>query len=206
MKSVNEWTQHWDKKSTISNPVELNGYCVNAEPISWDLYKEAVVLPAINRLDISPGDSVLDIGCGSGLMMDEIEKITDKIFGVEPSKELLGRYKGSGLTYVGAAHDLPFTNERFDRILMFGVAIYFPDFSYFENVVNKAISLLNTDGKFLIGDLNIGMRPTENQYQWYDREQLLNFLDGLGLRYNLMSQNKLKREINRRWDVLLYAD
>ena len=157
------------------------------------MYRDAVLLPAIKRLGISQGDSVLDIGCGSGLMMNEIEKTTDKIFGVEPSEELISRYKGVERTYIGAAHELPFNDERFDRILMFGVAVYFPDFDYFENVVKKVVSLLQTNGKFLIGDLNIGGRISESQYQWYNREQLLAFLDSLGLRYDLMSQNKLKK-------------
>lgn len=206
MKSVDEWTKHWNDKSAISNPVELNGYCIKGEPISFDLYRSAVVLPAINRLGILPGQSVLDIGCGSGLMMNEIEKTTDKIFGIEPSKELIARYEGAGTTYVGAAHELPFTDERFDRVLMFGVAVYFPDFEYFANVVETVISLLNPGGKFLIGDLNIGAPMIKSQYQWYDREQLLNFFDSLGFRYHLMSQNKLKREINHRWDVLVYVD
>ena len=139
-------------------------------------------------------------------MMNEIEKTTDKIFGIEPSKELIARYEGAGTTYVGAAHELPFTDERFDRVLMFGVAVYFPDFEYFANVVETVISLLNPGGKFLIGDLNIGAPMIKSQYQWYDREQLLNFFDSLGFRYHLMSQNKLKREINHRWDVLVYVD
>ena len=206
MKSVDEWTKHWDGKSAISNPVELNGYCIKGQPISWEMYEEAVVLPSINRLDISRGHSVLDIGCGSGLMMNEIEKTTHKIFGIDLSSKLLSQYNGCGTTHVGAAHEIPFTQERFDRILMFGVAGYFPNFEYFEKVTKTAVSLLNSEAMFLIGDLNIGKKPIGNQYQWYDREELLNFFDSLGLRYDLMSQNKLKRKINHRWDILVYVD
>lgn len=206
MKSVKEWTQHWDNKNHITNPVELNGYCIKGKPIPTDDYNKAVVFPTIERLQVKPNQSVLDIGCGSGLMLDKMEEITTNLFGLEPSGELLKRYKGCAKTYVGAAHQLPFKKENFDRVLMFGVAVYFPDFEYFKNVVLNVFSLLKQDGIFLIGDLNIGTRPTESQYQWYDREELLCFFDSTGLRYNLMSQSKLKREINKRWDIIVYVD
>lgn len=206
IKPVHEWTQHWDSKVDITDPVALNGYCTGGVPIARETYFKAVVNPVIERLDLEPHHRVLDIGCGSGLTLSEIEKRVAEAVGTDLSRTMIDKYQGEAKTHVCAAHELPFEGEQFDRILMVGVAIYFPDFDYYRQVVEKVLSLLRPDGIFLIGDLNIGEKPEGNQYQWYDRAQLLDYLDELGHAYNLMSQNKLKRTINRRWDILIRKD
>jgi SAM-dependent methyltransferase len=206
MNSIEEWRDHWDSKSAIADPVVLNGYCIGGVPISVGQYFAAVINPVIDRLDLRPEHRVLDIGCGSGLTLAEIEKQVAEAIGTDLSGSLLQCYKGEARTYTCAAHELPFEGEQFDRILMFSVAIYFPSFDYLKKVIEKALSLLRKDGLFLIGDLNLGVRPNGSQYLWYEREPLLDYLDGLGVAYSLLAQNKLKRKLNRRWDVVLRKD
>lgn len=206
MKSVREWTDHWNAKADIENPIEINGYCLGGQPIPAGKYFAAVVEPTIERLDLKSHHRVLDIGCGSGLALAEIEKRVAEAVGTDLSQTMIDRYKGNAKTYVCAAHELPFEDERFDRILMFSVAIYFPSFGYFREVVDNALSLLRIDGLLLIGDLNIGRAPRHSQNLWYDRNKLLRYLDETGHAYALMAQNKLKRSINKRWDVLIWKD
>ncbi len=203
LKSVQEWRDHWDKKANIESSVEINGYCVGGTPIPEEKYYNAVVLPNIQTLQLEKHHRVLDIGCGTGLMLKEIEKLAQSAVGTDLSKSLLDRFDGVSETHVCAAHELPFNEEEFDRVLMTGVAIYFPDFNYFKRVVEKVISIMKPDGLFLIGDLNVGRRPRKSQYFWYDRKKLLDYVEELGYPYTFTSQNKLKRTINTRWDLII---
>lgn len=206
MQSVEEWKKHWNSKSESNNPIEVNGYCLNGKPIDLSLYQNAVVLPAIERLNIKSEHSVLEIGCGTGLMLDKICQISRSVIGFDISKNSLEKYQGEAQVFLSDALSFDYSDYKFDRILMFSIAHYFPDFEYFKSVFDRATNSLSADGLFLIGDLLIGPRPTNSKYFWYDREKLLTFLDESNFRYSLLSQNPLKREINKRWDILIYAD
>lgn len=206
MKTIDEWTAHWNGKSDIDDPVILNGYCVDGVPISRERYFEAVIDPLLARLELEPHHRVLDIGCGSGLTLGEIEKRVAVAIGTDFSMAMLQKYKGKAKTYVCSAHEVPFEGEQFDRILMYSVAIYFPNFEYFRQVTEKCLSILRCGGIFLIGDLLLGSKPENSQYQWFDRHALVEYFDSLGFPYSIAAQSRRKRSINKRFDVILYKD
>jgi len=155
---------------------------------------------------LTPGSKILDVGCGSGMFLYEFEKMGLEAFGTDISNALLERFKGKSKTFACAAHELPFYDEFFNRILMVSVAIYFENFNYFKTVVLKCLSILKLQGIFLIGDINLGIKPDGNQYQWYNKHEMVDFLDSLGYPYSIMTQNKIKRTINKRWDILIYKE
>jgi ubiquinone/menaquinone biosynthesis C-methylase UbiE len=206
-KVVEYWKQHWNAKASINNLIELNGYCVNGVPIDADLYHKAVIHANIELLSINPNHHVLEVGCGSGLHLYEMEKITNHVVGVDLSEELLKRYTGKATTYVASATNLPFEeDEQFDRILMNSVAHYFPHFNYFQEVVHLLLKLLKVDGILLIGDM-LNTKPNEkSSYQYFPKYDIINFLETTGYRYSISSQNKLKRTINNRFDIIIYKD
>lgn len=197
---------HWNGKAGIENPVELNGYCVGGVPISRERYMDAVVLPLLERLELERHHRVLDVGCGSGMTLLEIEKRVAEAVGTDFSQAMVDRYPGKSRTYVCAAHELPFDQGSFHRILMFSVAHYFPSFDYFRAVVEKCLWLLRKGGILLVGDLPIGNSPGASAYLWYDRHALVDLCDAQGLPYSIAAQNRAKRAINRRYDLILYKD
>lgn len=205
-RTIAEWTAHWDAKSEIRDPVRLNGYCVGGEPIPREQYMEAVVKPVLERLELEPHHRVLDVGCGSGLMLGEIEKRVAEAVGTDVSRAMLERYEGRATTHVCAAHELPFGPESFDRVLMYSVAHYFPDFDYFREVAAKCLAILRRDGILLIGDLPVGRRPEQSPYLWYDRHALVDLFDSVALPYTIAAQSRAKRAINRRIDVVVFKD
>ncbi len=205
-KTVSEWAAHWNAKAGIANPMELNGYCVGGVPIPAERYMEAVVRPLLERLELEPQHCVLDIGCGSGMTLLEIERRVAEAVGTDISQAMVDRYPGKAKTYVCAAHQLPFDGVRFDRILMFSVAHYFPDFGYFRGVVENCLSLLRKGGILLVGDLPLGKTPAGSAYLWYERQALAELCDELGHPYSIAAQNRAKRAINRRYDLILYKD
>ena len=206
MKTVEEWIAHWNGKTGITDPVELNGYCVAGKPIPYDTYRRAVIEPCLARLELEPHHHVLDIGCGSGLMLAEMAGHVTRCVGVDPSVAMIERYTGPAETYVAAADSLPFEPGSFDRVLMVGVALYFPSDAYFAAVLRNVLDLLRRDGIFLASDLLLGQPIPSSQYRYYDRDFLSALLDSLDHPYSIVVQNKLKRSINRRYDIIIYKD
>jgi SAM-dependent methyltransferase len=167
---------------------------------------DAVVKPVLERLELEPHHRALDVGCGSGLTLGEIEKRVAEAVGTDFSKAMLERYQGKARTLVCAAHELPFGPESFDRVLMYSVAHYFPDFGYFRRVAEKCLTILRRDGILLIGDLPVGRKPEQSPYLWYDRHALVDLFDSIGLPYTIAAQCKAKRAINKRIDVIVFKD
>jgi hypothetical protein len=119
---------------------------------------------------------------------------------------MLSHYRGPAETHVCPADSQPFAAESFDRILMVGVAMYFPDFAYFTRVVEHGLALLRRGGLFLIGDMQFGSKPSRSGYLGYDKAATVSYLDRLNVPYSLLMQSRLKRTINRRHDILLCKD
>lgn len=68
-----------------------------------------------------PNETLLDIGCGTGISSDFKCKVT----GIEPSKELIKQAKIK--TIVGKAEKLPFPDKSFDYIISLTAAQNFED-------------------------------------------------------------------------------
>ena len=83
------------------------------------LYKEEQVKKykkILNR--VKPKGKVLDIGCGTGLLFDYIERSSDYIIGLDISLNMLRMVKGNYRVDLvcGDMHLLPFRREAFDMI------------------------------------------------------------------------------------------
>lgn len=63
---------------------------------------------------------VLDIGCGDGTVLKEINKKGAIIYGVEPSEEFINKAKElnpTGIIKEGIAENIPFSDEMFDVVI-----------------------------------------------------------------------------------------
>lgn len=68
------------------------------------------------------GREVLEIGCGTGLILKEIAPIARRAVGLDLSPGMLARARDRGLTVVeGSATDLPFDDATFDTVYSFKV-------------------------------------------------------------------------------------
>ena len=195
--------EYWDGK-TGANPIELVDCCIDGEPLSWDLYHKAIVHPNLRNLDIYCESDVLEIGCGTGLHLKAIEQTCiGKLAGTDLSSKLLGHYDGRAEVFSCAAHQQPFEDDDFDRVLMVGVALYFPSEEYFEQVLFEIRRLLRERGKALIADLLLGALKSKSGYSTFNVEWVLKVCEDAGFRWTLMCQNSAKRQINKRYDLLL---
>lgn len=143
-----------------------NGYCVEGNPLSADEYRAQIIEPIIALLDLKPEHAVLDIGCGTGELLKALEGKVAHLVGTDLSADMLAYYRGSARTFVCDAANLPFVEEKFDRIVMVSVAHYFPSRAYFERVVSRALGMLREGGLLLVADVPI---RHHRKPRWYQR-------------------------------------
>lgn len=75
--TVEKWKLHWDNKKNIDSEIELNGYNIATGPLSKEVVHAAVIEPILQTLKLQPNHIFLEIGCGSGLILREVENIVE---------------------------------------------------------------------------------------------------------------------------------
>ncbi len=200
---VEQFRQHFDEK-TDENEFACLDYLLKGEPLTEELYDKAIRQPLIDNLQLTRDSRVLDVGCGTGLVLRSIEDHCEKCVGVDISQNLLDKYKGKAEVFVSAAHELPFEDKSFDRIYMVSVSILFPSFEYFKQVVDRCLTLLDDGGIFVISDQIVGRYQGKSKYLAIDPNELVDFLESLSLPYSLLAQNQLKRSFSVRRDIIIY--
>lgn len=94
-----------------------------------------IVLPALERMDLQPTDTVLDVGCGAGWLARLVaERVPDgRIVGMDISDEMVRRarrnYSGLGhaMFIVGAVDEIPWQDNFFTKMVSVESAYYWPD-------------------------------------------------------------------------------
>lgn len=101
---------------------------------TWDntnVQSEDVLSSIIESLNLKSGMSVLDVGCGTGVLFPYFQKCEATICGIDISSEMIkiaeAKYPNSGITLIcGNAVTHPF-EKSFDRIILYNC------FPHFEN-------------------------------------------------------------------------
>lgn len=77
---------------------------------------------------LATGRRVLEVGCGTGLILSRLAQHADSAWGVDLSPAMLRVAKQRGLSVVrGSATDIPFADESFDMVCSFKVLAHVPD-------------------------------------------------------------------------------
>lgn len=81
---------------------------------------------ALETIEVPESEYVLDVGCGTGLLIEAVTKWGKQIVGVDSSKGMIERAnrkgRGSPACFICADADyLPFTSEVFDLVFSFTV-------------------------------------------------------------------------------------
>lgn len=118
---------------------------------------------------VKPNTTVLDVGCGLGHSLLELESIGCKAYGVDPDKNALKLARKFNLNFkVGFVEDNPFPKIKFDYIIANQVLEHTNDPLIFLKTLKKR---LNQNGKIVISFPNVNSITryllNENWLHWH---------------------------------------
>jgi ubiquinone/menaquinone biosynthesis C-methylase UbiE len=148
--------------------LDSENYDFKFKEVQFEKYRK---LLSENKYLISPITNILDLGCGTGLLIDYLKTINlfyNNIYGVDFSEKLIKNARDKGECVAqGDIVSLPFKNNSFYSILSFTVLRIIPDY---EEIIFKEINrIIVTNGYFAVSIL-------KNRYD----ESFLEHLKGNG--------------------------
>ncbi|MCE5221832.1 MAG: class I SAM-dependent methyltransferase [Clostridium sp.] len=156
MEDMSYWKEVWERKgrSESNHLGELGGYDNNPEVV------KEIARQIVKELDIKETDKVLEVGCGAGGLAKYIK--CGQYVGVDYSSSLVKKHIQilNNSVLQGEANDLIFKDKTFDKVICFGVFLYFPNKEY----AKQAIAELKRVAKeaIFIGELPITSHSDEH--------------------------------------------
>jgi len=134
------------------------------QPIAAEEMREWVDETVTRIMALKP-QRVLEIGCGTGLLLARIAPHCEHYTGTDFSETALNYTRqmcqqldnlGHVTLRKGFANDFSgFEANQFDTIILNSVVQYFPDISYLERVIAGALHVLKAEGFIFIGDVRL---------------------------------------------------
>ena len=132
------------------------------QPIAAEEMREWVDETVTRIMALKP-QRVLEIGCGTGLLLARIAPHCERYTGTDFSETALNHTRqmcqqldnlGHVTLRKGFADDFSgFEANQFDTIILNSVIQYFPDINYLERVIAGALHVLKAEGFIFIGDV-----------------------------------------------------
>lgn len=151
---------YWDQlASRVENPIACT-HAVTADnkPMSGQVFGAVARYLHENFLAQLPGGEVLEIGCGNGLILKELELLLPKdrwaLSGADVSSEMLARTVAPSATlYCCDAKNVPVAAKKFDFIYLHSVVQYFDNDQYMHDVMLECTRLLKDGGSLCLLDV-----------------------------------------------------
>jgi len=150
----------------------------------WHVAKRNSSIAFVNKYLKKSAKRILDLGCGTGKMMESLEKF-GRVWGVDISSSAVSYCKQRGLknVFVGSSYNLPFNSDYFDLVTIFDVLEHTDE----EKTLAEVRKVLKSDGTLVL---------TVPAFSWlwsqwdvvlhhrkrYDKKSLTNVLENNGFK------------------------
>lgn len=135
--NINSWEAIWEKvgSDNLLDDIRVVGDALNNDKV------KILANYMIEKLEIQDGSSILDFGCGSGVMMKIIEKDMEykncRLFGIDISEGMINRAIRNMPDGIFLASDhIPLRN-KIDHIICYGVMHYLPSLEHVAGIIDE---------------------------------------------------------------------
>lgn len=178
----------------------------------WHFYVENTLKQTLKHIEPKAGDCLLDMGCGTGVLLSMLEKRYPEVFltGIDPTQEMLDiatkRFSKKIHIEQSWAEQLPFDDEKFDWIISCNMFHYIREP---EIVLKEMMRVLKPTGQVVITDwcanyitnqlLDVYLRMFNNaHFKTYKKEECKKLLSLVG--FDDINVNSYK--INWFWGMM----
>jgi SAM-dependent methyltransferase len=173
--AVTGWQEIWDQTYSQGDAAAAAGEGADdfaVEIMGWNSSYTGELIPAaemkewldhtVARISALSPRHVLEIGCGTGMILSRVAPACARYVGVDFSPAVLARLRARlarrPLPHVelvqGAAHEIGAIRPGgFDVVVLNSVAQYFPDARYLVDVLRMAMDALAPGGAVFVGDV-----------------------------------------------------
>jgi len=162
---------------------EIAFFDAHAAEDSYDVFtpesSARIVAACVRLLKLPRGTHVADLGCGSGVFSDLLQRSGFKCTGLDISPKLiaLGRSKYPAVEFIeGDVERLPFADASLDGVVLSGLVHHFPDPS---RCAAEVFRVLRRKGRFVAFDPN-----RMNPFMWLYRDRSSPFYSSVGVTEN----------------------
>ncbi|MBY0248925.1 MAG: methyltransferase domain-containing protein [Nitrospiraceae bacterium] len=167
---MNRWSEVWSNRSvaagaiSLEELIRLDGFDHGAGKVdtrAWTRYCDELA----KRLGIAPADTIFEVGCGAGALLQVFHAAGHRLGGVDLSPALLAVAAhvmpdmaftlGEASTFAAPPHDFVIANSVFS---------YFPDLEYAERVLERMLATARK-GVAVLDVPDLARRDTAEAYR-----------------------------------------
>lgn len=133
LETANPWASIWDR---VGKDESIDDVKVVSDVLTENNVKTLAEY-VVNRLGIKSNDTVLDFGCGSGVMLKNINCRKFGRFGIDISEGMIERASRNCPDGIFLVSDhIPY-RSKFDHIICYGVLHYLPFLEYVDKIIDE---------------------------------------------------------------------
>lgn len=168
----NYWKAYWTKHAQLGRSKDVQTQVqrtVDGRPIG-DLEFQQILEDIEAKMEVSPNDSILELCCGNGLIIEHLAPISKEVVGVDFVRELVEQidlevHKNVSV-FVGDIRTISFEEESFDKVIMYAGLQYF-NFKQTIGIFRSVRRWLKRGGLFYVGDI-----PDQRRmWRFFDSEE-----------------------------------
>jgi ubiquinone/menaquinone biosynthesis C-methylase UbiE len=190
----NNYVQYWKARVAEANTAQSGASAMVAGDAATT--GDIRYLQAIDLLGINPQHSVLELGCGFGRSLPVLSRLGVEVSAVDISEQMIEAAKREFASanisfHVSPSEDLPFENDKFDRIVCFAAF----DAMFQTEALAEMHRVCKTGGRILLTgkndnyplddrkayDAELGARDKGHPNYFTDMKKLMDDLERFGL-------------------------
>lgn len=155
---MHHWDQIWNERGEQypdDDVIKLSGWDQAFSSVNEDIVNR-IVEHISSKLKLSSGDSMLELGCGSCMLLSKLAPVVRECHGTDLSEKMIERARElfPELKIQSAdSTNLPFSSGKFNKLFIHGVVQYFPNYNYAENVLTELVRVAKQTAIILISDV-----------------------------------------------------